>query len=168
MKKIITIVTVLMAAITGYTQLPNGAEPPVSTTIEKVNNPSPAAPGLYNINTKAVRNFYDSYGDNQNETWYATDYGFRAKFKQDNIAYMVDYNKKGAWSQTIKTYDESKLPKDIREKVRRQYYDQHIFLVSEINKTNENFYLVSIEDKNSWQMLRVTADEMDVVAEYEK
>ena len=168
MKKIIIIASVLMAAITGYTQLPNGAEAPITTTIETVNKPVSAAPGLYNVNTKAVRNFYDAYGDNQNETWYTTDYGFRAKFKQEGIAYMIDYTKKGAWNQTIKTYDESKLPKDIRAKIKQQYYDQHIFLVSEINKLNETFYLVNIEDKKSWQMLRVTADDMDVVAEYVK
>lgn len=122
----------------------------------------------YAIHINAVRNFYQRYGNDNNETWYATDYGFRAKFQKNGIAFMADYDRKGGWMETIKTYDESKLPTDIRTRVRQQYYDYHISLVKEINHGRQSLYYVNIEDKRSWMVLRVAEDDLEPVGMYEK
>ena len=123
---------------------------------------------LYAVNTAAVRNFYNKYGETNHETWYALDNGYRAKFQRNGIAYMADYNKQGLWLQTIKTYQEDKLPRDIRNKVRREYLDHHIFLVQEINHRRDVVYLLRLEDTHSWMVLRVAGDDMDPGAEFDK
>ena len=158
----------LVALTTSYAQTPSETSPVTAAADYPVAQRTGRAEPLYAIQVKAVRNFYNRYGDGNNESWYATDYGFRAKFQHDGISFMADYNKKGGWILTIKTYGENKLPKDIRERIRRTYYDQHIFLVQEIDQRNEPVYFVNIEDAGSWLTLRLAGDDMETVAEYEK
>ena len=150
MKKIIA--SLLLA--TGLTI--GNAQPPLRTL------------STYAIHINAIRNFYEQYGDDNNETWYATEYGFRAKFQQNGIASMADFNKKGGWIRSIKTYNESSLPIDIRRRVRQQYYDYHIFLVKEINQGSATIYEVSIEDSRSWMVLLVAEDNMEPIGVYDK
>ena len=170
MKKIITAAFTLLALATVHAQSPSEADAVATTADQFAVRPDAVykktAP--YSINIKAVRNLYDRYGDTNNETWYTTDYGFRAKFRQDGISFMADFGKRGEWLNTIKTYDETKLPKDVRRKVRQEYYDYHIFLVQEFNRSNETTYLVKVEDASTWKTLKVTDDEMQILEEYEK
>jgi hypothetical protein len=168
MKKMTTGIVLLLALTTGYAQLPPEADALNPGAAYAVNHPlrSPAIP--YAIPVNAMRNFYNRYGDAHNESWYITDFGFRAKFQQNNISFIADYNKKGLWLSTIKTYGENELPKAVREQIRRTWYDHHIFLVQEINQRGEPVYLVSIENARSWMKLRLSGDEMETVAVYEK
>ena len=166
MKKTITGLFVLLALATVHAQTPSENEIAATSTGSRAwyppgNNESP-----HGIGVKAARHFYNTYGDNNNETWYAITNGFRAKFRQNGIAYMADYNKNGGWLRTIKTYAQDKLPKDIRERVRQTYYDHRISLVQEINQYKQLIYLVSIEDDHSWMVLRLEGDDMEPIESY--
>ena len=170
MKKIITAAFTLFALTTVYAQAPSETDAAISLADRSTVHPDAVykKKSPYSVHIKAIRNLYDRYGDANNETWYSTDYGFRAKFKQDGISFMADYNKRGEWLNTIKTYDETRLPKDIRRKVRQEYYDYHIFLVQEFNRSNDTVYLVKIEDDRTWKTLWVTDDGTEVVEDYVK
>ena len=167
MKKATTALLILLTAATVYGQ-PSLKE--AGFLVASAENWQPSAkpgPGR-EINIKAVRDLYYSYGDNNNETWYATDYGFRAKFVKDSVAFMADYNKKGAWLHTIKTFHENKLSPDIRRKVRSYYFDYHISMVQQIDSPAEVIYLVTIEDARSWIVLQLWDDNMEERAGYQK
>ncbi|MES1223387.1 MAG: hypothetical protein ABUT20_48275 [Bacteroidota bacterium] len=168
MKKTLTGIIMMFLLTTGYAQVSGENSPGTSTTDYASTEVSGKTTPPYSVNIKAVRNFYEKYGDNTNESWYATGYGFRAKFNQDGISYMADYDKKGGWLSTVKTYTENKLPKYIREKVRREYYDHRIFLVKEIDQRRDAVYYINIENNSSWMTLRVTGDDMEAVSVFEK
>jgi hypothetical protein len=120
-------------------------------------------------NTKALRAFKKENPNVTKESWYAhNDGGYRVKFLKDGLYQMSDYSAKGNWLRTISTYGENRLPRNIREKVKSQYFDYNIFLVQEITMHNSKIYLVSIEDKKSWMTLRVTEDEMEVIEDLVK
>src|SRR6266705_6662000 len=61
------------------------------------------------VNHKAVKDFTKSYKGQSNEEWHEVKGGFIAEFTSDDIKCRVDYDKKGNWLQTLRTYDENKL-----------------------------------------------------------
>jgi hypothetical protein len=167
MKKTTTAILILLTVTTVYGQpaLKNAGIPVAhDETWQPSDKPGPT----YEINIKAVRDFYNSYGDNNNESWYATNYGFRAKFVKDSVTFMADYTRKGAWMRTIKTFHENRLAPDIRRKVRSKYFDYHISLVQEIDLPAEVIHLVTIEDTGSWMVLQLWEDDMVEGAIYKK
>jgi hypothetical protein len=81
----------------------------------------------------------------------------------------VTYTRKGKWQNTLTTYDNSKLPQDIRDQIENAYPRYSIYSgVIEVNAMNKKAYLVLIEDKTSWKRIRVVDGEMDVFEEYQK
>jgi hypothetical protein len=166
MKKIITAFLILLTVTTAYGQ-PWIKDAGAQVAHDDSRQPS-AKPGLYEISIKAVRDLYRSYGDNNHESWYATDYGFRAKFVKDSVAFMADYDKKGAWMHTIKTFYENKLAPDIRRKVRSKYFDYHISLVQQIDSPAQVVYLVTVEDARSWMVLQLWEDNIEERSIFQK
>ena len=81
----------------------------------------------------------------------------------------ITYNRKGRWQHTVRTYDNQKLPENIREQVEYVYPRFAIFGgVIEVHASNKVAYLVTVEDKKSWKRIRVVDGEMDIYEEYKK
>ncbi len=81
----------------------------------------------------------------------------------------ITYTKKGRWQHTVRTYENEKLPENVREQVEYAYPRYSIFGgVIEVHVANKTAYLVSIEDKKSWKRIRVVDGESDVYEEYKK
>src|SRR5436190_21052275 len=121
------------------------------------------------VNSKAARDFGKSYKHVSDENWYVAPDAFCASFTADDIKYRVDYDKKGHWLHTIRTYDENKLPRDIRHLVKSSYYDYDITFVQEIEKPSKNFtYIVHLEGKTTLINLRVYDGEMEEWQKFEK
>jgi hypothetical protein len=121
------------------------------------------------VNSKAVRNFVRSYKNVSNEKWYKVQDGFIAMFILYDINYRVDYDKKGNWLHTMRTYDEDKLPPDVRHLVKSSYYDYNITFVQEIEIPREPFtYVVHLEGKTKLIILRVSNGEMDEWQKFDK
>jgi hypothetical protein len=121
------------------------------------------------VNSKAVKNFVRSYKNVSNEIWFDIQDGFVAKFTLTDIVYLVYYDRKGYWLHTIRTYNESKLPQDIRHLVKSSYYDYTIMVVQELEKPlNTLTYIIHMEGKTNWINLRVCNGEMDEWQEFIK
>jgi hypothetical protein len=129
------------------------------------------------VRSKAVREFVRSYKNVSNEKWYNVQDGFIAMFILDDINYRVDYDKKGNWLHTIRTYNENKLPSDVRHLVKSSYYDYNIIVVQEIEIPWEPFmdfatepfiYIVHLEGKTKLINLRVSNGEMDEWQKFDK
>lgn len=109
-----------------------------------------------NISIRAIRHFLVNFDEVFNEEWYCTTDMFVAMFRLNDIGYRVDYNKKGNWIETFRTYDETKLPSDLRQSVEGEYPDYHIFLVQEIEQPlHAVTYIVHLEGKTKLINLRV-------------
>lgn len=90
-------------------------------------------------------------------------------FKMNGDHYQLLYSKRGHWIQTIHTYDFSKLAQDLKDRVQDAYPRYELCsVVNEISLGIDKVYLIRIEDKKSWKILRLTEDELDVYEAYRK
>jgi hypothetical protein len=111
------------------------------------------------INIRAMRDFLDRYDKVKNALWFpAPNGGFEAYFVQDGYGVRILYDKNGGWEMSLITYNENKLPYEIRTGIKCTYYDWHITLVEEVH-TNEGFeYIVILEDQSKIRVLRVSKE----------
>jgi len=113
-----------------------------------------------NINAKALKNFSKSYQKQSDASWFAIADGFVAIFTADGVKTKAYYDSKGRPVGDVRTYQEDKLPKEIRHMVKSTYYDFNIFIVNEVTVDNAKVYLIKIEDKTSFKTIRVQDGEM--------
>src|ERR1044072_4299578 len=66
-----------------------------------------------NISTRAIRDFIMNYPEVSNENWFSTSELFVAMFTLNDINYRIDYDRKGNWIETFRTYGERNLPEDL-------------------------------------------------------
>ena len=162
-RRLITIVgEVLMVFLTSLTAKAQVAfvEPArknVSYYYVRTDSESVSVPDYHHyINMKAVRHFVIHFPEVSNETWYSTPDLLVAMFSLYNINYRVDYDKKGNWIETFRTYDETKLPAEVRENIKSSYYDYNIFLVQEIEQPCHKIsYIIHLEGKTKLINLQV-------------
>src|SRR5262249_36229714 len=102
------------------------------------------------------------------EKWYKLEDGYLAEFSADDIKTSVLYDNRGWWKYSIRRYNESKLPADVRRIVKSTYFDYTITLIEEINVHEKVIYLVHIEDSKTLKNLRVCDGEMEIIEEYDK
>jgi hypothetical protein len=121
-----------------------------------------------NMSTRAVGNFLKQFSDVHTESWSKKDDGYRARFNRNKIKYMVDYDPKGNWVNTIRVYDENMLPTRVRKTVKVGFLDFSIVKVIELETNKTVAYFVKIEDNISLKTVRVMDGEMDVVEDLKK
>lgn len=119
-------------------------------------------------NFQADKHFRNYFKRAINETWVEKEDGYRVRFYENDIRFMIDYNKKGEWISTIKSYDETLLSKEIANAVMTQFLGYSIVHVIEIHTKKVNLHLVKIENKYLLKTVRVINGEMDVLEEYRK
>ena len=100
--------------------------------------------------------------------WVETGTGYVVRFTKKGVENWAYLNKKGDCESTIRYYTESELPAEIRHRVKSMYYDHSITSVKEIDHHQSTAYLITVEDKTSWKVIRVVEDEMDVWEEHNK
>jgi hypothetical protein len=90
-------------------------------------------------------------------------------FRENGITNSVQYNKKGKWQYSLRTYDESKLSDNIRNDVETAYPGYRVFgFVNEVDVLDKTATLVMIENKDSWKRIRIVDNEISVYEEYRK
>jgi hypothetical protein len=121
------------------------------------------------INLHAIKDFKARFGNVKDERWYSIEKGFVAYFSLDGYRERIYYDRKGRWLASLTYGDEHKLPANIRDLVRRAYYDQSITFVQVIELPGHIVYLVHAEDKAILKILRVSEEgEMDLMNEFTK
>jgi hypothetical protein len=163
-------------AATGQTQTPRKKQnPDVTVFFEKpglekfpIEKTDFSSSPLNSISVKAVRDFDKSFAHAYDKQWYVLEDGLVVYFKLNEIQMKTFYDKRGDRILTLRFYGEEKLPFNVRDLVKRNYYDHQIFLVIEINSHDKNVYLVKMEDKHSWKTVRVEEGEYVEVESYRK
>ena|ERR1700761_4165437 len=116
---------------------------------------------------KATRDFWSRVGEQKEEQWYKLPAGgFMAEYLEGKTQARFMYNAHGDFIYSILTYDEKKLPADVRHLVRSNYYDYSITWVKEINEPEIVVYVVHIEDASSWKELAVQDGEIRVLQSF--
>ena len=120
-------------------------------------------------NQKAVKNFTKSYKSSPDELWFSVDGGFVAEFTSGDMHYRVDYDKKGNWLCTIRSYSEAELAQDLRYIVKSTYFDYDINLVQEIERPGSPVnYIIQLLGKTELINLRISEGEMVVLQKFNR
>ena len=125
------------------------------------------SPAVY-INTKAVRHFIKSFKVAKDVHWFKALNGIVVHFTMQGIKSKAYYDEKGNWLYTIRTCKESNLSKDIRNLVKRTYYDYSIASVNEISDEQRIVYIIQLEDKTTLKSIGIYDGEMNLIKEYVK
>lgn len=177
MKKIFFLVAVTAAASTVFISITNAqiaktdlalkalsvfiTEPTIGNSFEPIKNRKTL---WGTISIKALRNFKTSFEGAANEKWFITANGFIVKFSLDNNSSRASYDKKGNWKYTLQQYAEDKLPIDVRKLIKTSYYDHQITLVEDIDiLAGGKYYLVHMQDANSWTNVLVHNNELMIM-----
>lgn len=164
MKKSILFITVALF-ISHLNILQLNAQPAGVVTYSKPLKLSKQAAAL---NARANKHFSREFKNVHNGSWSKEENGYCVRFIKDDIRYIVDYNKKGNWVSTIKSYDETKLSIQIANAVKTAFLGYFIVWVTELKVGNVTAHLVKIEGKDLLKTIRVLNDEFDVIEEYTK
>ena len=102
------------------------------------------------------------------ESWDRINNGYAVVFRNGNVQNRIFLTPKGNIRLRMSYYNEAELPADVRMRVKSVYYDYNIFTVQEINFNKTRVYLVFLEDKTTWKIIRVDENGMDIYKEYAK
>ena len=168
----IPLITLFCSVNAQSTRFSANLNSPTSKEVASIDRPKdkelPVYSGHSTLSTKAVKDFGKTFKGAGNATWVETNDGFMAKFAKEDVETKVFYDRRGRWIANIRSYQENKLPKEIRHIVKSRYYDYSIFLVQEVTAGDKTAYLVKIEDKDSFKTIRVVDGEMDEYEAFEK
>lgn len=114
------------------------------------------------ISATAIKAFRKMFSFASNENWYKVSDGYIAKFVLEGIQYRVGYNAKGRWINTIKSYAATKLPVDVKYRVKSAYSDFKIVFVDEIILPFDMGYVIHIENNDDIKKLIVTDVDSDI------
>ncbi|HEX6179683.1 MAG TPA: hypothetical protein VFZ47_00480 [Chitinophagaceae bacterium] len=176
MKKqfISTILVAVLISLNGYTQdynnkmRPQGVSDINAITFDET-LAKPADPLRKNeISMKALRAFTKEHKNVNDARWHKGNDWFAAYFTRNNIQVKVFYDSWGNNRYTLRSYQESNLPKDVRHQVKSTHYDYNIFYVNEVNVRGTVIYFIKLEGKNSWMDVRIVDNEMATIQEYTK
>ena len=120
------------------------------------------------ISDNVQRKFKKGFPGITGELWEKSDIGYSVVFTNGNVQNRVFLTRKGNVRLQISYCNEAELPADIRMRVKSVYYDCNIFTVQEISFNKTKFYLISLEDKSTWKIIRVDENSMEIYKEYVK
>lgn len=121
------------------------------------------------FNSKAVRDFQARFQNVENARWFSDQNGFMSYFTKNGYGNRVFYDRKGHWQFSLMVYTEDQLPVDLRASVKAKYFDLAITLIEEVQTNNGMVYIVHLEDKSNFKILRLSSDaEMEILQELTK
>ena len=124
--------------------------------------------GLVIAEIDALATYEDAQHVRLCEKWFAIQDGFMATFSKENTQELAFYSKSGYWQYTIMYYGEKGLPDEVRDRVKKVYYNYSIIGVEEIRTVEQNYYVVHVQDESTDKKLMVTDSEMRVVDDFTK
>lgn len=120
------------------------------------------------VNINAVRDFRRDFKNATDIKWVQSETGASVYFSIDGIKMRSSYNLRGVKEYSLKYYDETRMPSDLRQRVRSNYYDHNISIVTEVQRNNQTFYLVKMENENEYLTVKVADDEISVFEKTKK
>ncbi len=106
------------------------------------------------VNEKVLKSFNSVFIDASNVQW--SQYGdhFYVSFLQNDIMVRAEYDKNGNLLSSLRYYDAQHLPLNILCKVKKEYPDKNIDVVTEVSVPEGIAYLIQLQDKKGWTILK--------------
>jgi hypothetical protein len=128
-----------------------------------------ALESIKSINARMYKDFSSKFKNATDIHTNAVDNSTVISCNADGKFSRILYDRKGHWQHTISSYDNEKLPLNVREVIEDVYPRYEIFGAAvEVTVGDGTAYLVTIENKTSWKRIKVVNGETEVYEEYEK
>ena len=161
------LVMLLAANLSGFAQK---AMRPIVYGAEMAGSLDGTGVNFTEISMKAMRHFKKAFDDVEGEKWFKFRTGYMASFMKNGIRFRVEYDNKGNWTGTEKGYEEGKLQRTIRERIKGAYFDYDIKWVKQVTLPDlaEPVYLVLIEDDKNIKNISLHDGELKTLNQYYK
>ena len=115
-----------------------------------------AAPNEDNagVNAKVLKSFNAVFSDASNVQWSQVDDHYFVNFSQNDITVRAEYDKKGNLLSSLRYYDAQHLPLNILCKVKKEYPNKKIDIVTEVSIPEGMAYIIQLQDDKGWTILR--------------
>lgn len=166
MKKLLIATGITMVVLTGcvYSQ-----ESGHSLAAANVKALKPKNNYLNDINTRAMRDFVNRFGEVDGVKWHNSKGSDIAVFWRDSVQHRVVYSSRGDLSLIMKYYEEKNLARNIRAQIKSTYYDYRIFIIQEIEMPDcPTVYIVNLQGETDWKKVKLCQGEMEVMEEFRR
>ena len=117
------------------------------------------------VSIRSVRDFRKSYATAKDVKWVTHKNGASVFFTDGGVKMRSSYHTNGRKEYTLKYYEESQMAPALRHRVKSQYYDYRIIIVTEVMTLHQTYYLVKMENDKQFLTLRIADDDL---SEYER
>lgn len=109
------------------------------------------------VNEKVIKQFETAFPMVEDARWFESDGYYDVYFEKDKIKYQIRYDEKGKIVSSRNYYSGAKLCPFIKSKVSEKFSDKSIFGVTEITNSNDRFYVIVLEDEDTWTNVQADA-----------
>jgi hypothetical protein len=109
------------------------------------------------VNEKVMKQFQSVFPAVENARWFESDGHYDVYFEKENTKYQIRYDENGKILSTRNYYPGSKLCPFIKAKLNEKFADKSIFGVTEITNSNEMYYVIVLEDEDTWTNVQADA-----------
>jgi hypothetical protein len=102
------------------------------------------------VTEQVLKQFAASFPTVEDAKWFEGDNYFDVYFEKDKTQYNIRYDRNGKIVSTRNYYSGANLAPFLRAKLAEKFPGKSIFGVTEITNSNEMYYVVVLEDKNTW------------------
>ena len=121
-----------------------------------------------NVPTAVNSSFNASFQNAQNPEWYKLNKRYLVTFLTDDQKNRALYAKSGELIYHIHYGVEQNLPDDIRKMVKSNYVDYNIIMAISVNQDKRNIWVVNLEGKNDYIIVREEDDQLEQVEKMKK
>jgi hypothetical protein len=106
------------------------------------------------VNEKVLKSFNSVFTNASNVIWSQFADHFFVSFSQNSIVVRAEYDKSGNLLSSLRYYDAQHLPLNILCKVKKEYPNKTIDVVTEISIPEGMAYIIQLQDEKGWTILR--------------
>jgi len=132
----------------------------------------PQFSGLSNemVNQNAQKDFKKKFAGVNDEKWFKNKDHYISQFTNDNTRFKIEYDSKGKWTGTQKSYPGIKLAHDGRTLIKNNFFGYDVVWVTEFSLPGfyDPVYIVRIENSKAIKSVCINDGEIKVLEEYPK
>jgi len=123
---------------------------------------------LNDLNVKIVRHLAKHFDNPATQKWDLSKQGYRVKFETDSVLYRVDYDRKGNWRNTIRSYNENRLPAIVKSSLKDYLSDFNITHVTELQYEHTVSYFINLDGFKRILQVVVRNGSIELLKSFEK
>jgi hypothetical protein len=109
------------------------------------------------VSEQVMKQFTALFPTVQDARWFENETHYDVYFDKDDVKHHIRYDRNGKIISTRNYYPGSKLCSFIKAKATEKYPTKSIYGVTEITSNEEMYYVVILEDEDSWTNVQIDA-----------